>query len=177
MTGRQHESRDLFRLMVREFRLWQSLLRLAGEERRLLADGDVSGLIELAQRKNEALSHLGDCHQQRNQIAPDLAIPPAHSAAGREEIHTISDLPEDEALRLSRILEGIRTLAWQVGELTRGNYALADCSTRRLWSIQSAIYLWAQGEAQTSLPLLLSELDVDKVNAKQPEKLDSPRTA
>lgn len=177
MTGSQHESRDLFRLMVQEFRLWQSLLRLAGEERRLLADSDVSGLIELAQRKNETLSHLDDCRQERNQIAPDLAISPAHSAAGREEIHTISDLPENKALRLSRIVEGIRMLGWQVGELTRGNYALADCSTRRLWSIQSAMYLWAQGEAQTSLPILLSELDVDKVNAKQPEKLDSPRTA
>jgi len=158
MTSHPQKLQDLLQLLVCEFRIWQALLCLMHTERCLLVECDVTGLTELAPRKDELLKLLSNYHKQRRWIAPDSDEPFGIDPICGEGRPALAGLADDEAARLSRIFEGIRTLAWQVGELAEGNYALADCSTRRLWSIQTSRVLWAQGEPRKKLPVLLSEL-------------------
>ncbi|OQY92926.1 MAG: hypothetical protein B6D39_04065 [Anaerolineae bacterium UTCFX2] len=158
MTGRPQKSHELFQLMVGEFRGWQALLRLLRRERCLLADCDAAGLVELAQQKSELLAQLSGYRQQRRRIAPDFDVPSVADFGGEGGSPVFANLAEEDAARLARITEGIRTLAWQVGELAAGNYALADCSVRRSWSTGASIHLWAQEELRRKLPAILSEL-------------------
>lgn len=162
MTISQEKSKELFQLVVQEFRAWQALISLMHGERSLLMDCDLPGLVSLAHQKNELLAHLSECRQLRCQVVPEELCASVFGSTTLENESVFDRLPAAEAVRLARMMDGIQILAWQVGELAQGNHALADCSTRRLWSIQSSIYLWAQGDSQTKLPALLTALLADQ---------------
>jgi flagellar biosynthesis/type III secretory pathway chaperone len=154
---RHEQSNALIDLLVQEFRSWQALLQITLLERRLLVEGDAPGLTLLAPQKTELLARLTEHQQERQQRIHRLASPqtPGPFCESSFSIQTLLDgLGQQEAESLLRIAEGIQAIAEIIGELTQGNFVMADCTMRRYWSLQ----VWIGQENHKSLPSLLGSV-------------------
>ena len=152
---RQEKTKTLLDLLVQEFRLWQALSRLTRQERGALFDCDPRCLTELAKHKKTLLESLTSRQQERQALTQSSTGPYPSGASGLPQVPR--DLPCDgltpeETGCLLRLAEGIQALAEQIHELVQGNFALADCSLKRLWAMQ----YWLDQETQISLPVLLT---------------------
>ena len=152
---RQSETTAYLNVLVQEFRTWQILASLTIHERRLLVECDAPALIHLARQKEELLAGLSACQGQRMM----LSIPHTSSPGGGQ---VSPDAPHDQTLSANLILadagcllqitQGIQALADRIGELVRGNYALAGCASRHLLGLPAGVPL----AAQPNLPALLA---------------------
>ena len=110
--------------LVSEFRVYQALVALTQDERRVLLANDVTALQDVLAQKEAVLGHL-----ERLESARQAALDNWASAAGLE-VHTLADmlagLEATSSERLKRLRDGILALTTQLGELTQGNRALAN---------------------------------------------------
>ena len=147
--------KSFFDLLVQEFRLWQSLARLTRQERQALYDCNAPRLAALFTSKETLLESLVSCQQKRHVLLFSSDLPNNTGLADRTPApHQIpcDGLNEVQANLVLHLTGGIQTLVEQINELAQGNYALADCSLRRMWGIQS----WLERDMQINLPDLLT---------------------
>lgn len=126
----RQENTSLIRSFVLEFRGWQDLLNLSIREHQLLVDCDAPGLIRLVEQKEKLLHHLAECRQQRFLAAASLERP--DKCPGGND--SLNGLQEEDLRRLN---EGIQAMASRTKALIQENFALADCSMKRFWALQS----------------------------------------
>jgi hypothetical protein len=154
---RQDQSKSLIDLLIKEFRVWETLLRLARDERQALYAEDLCALADLASQKERMFGELALTQHSRQELlkyllgvqacGPDYLKNPA--------MQTILDgFTPEEAGCLFHITEGIETLVIQLEDLRRGNYALADCAMKRAWALQS----WMHVASQNSLSSPMTEV-------------------
>jgi hypothetical protein len=151
---RQAETTAYLNLLVQEFRTWQILASLTIQERRLLVKCDAPSLTRLARQKEALLADLSACQGQRMMLAGPLSPPESCQVSPNPpHDHTISTNPSpEEAGCLAHITDGIEALADRIGELMRGNYALASCASRRLLGLHAGI----PQDSWPDLPALLA---------------------
>jgi hypothetical protein len=128
---RQDQSKSLIDLLIKEFRVWETLLRLTREERQALLAEDMPLLAALANQKEHSFGELGSYQHSRQELLKYLLGPqgcgPDYLKCPAMQAILASFTPE-EAGCLFHITEGIETLVIQLEELAHGNYALADCA-------------------------------------------------
>jgi hypothetical protein len=154
---RQDQSKSLIDLLIKEFRVWETLLRLTREERQALFAEDLPVLANLAKSKECLFRELGLYQHSRQELlkyllgiqacGPDFLKSPPMQAI-------LDTFTPDEAGCLLHVAEGIETLVVQLEDLARGNYALADCAMKRAWALQT----WLQVASQNSLSSPLTEV-------------------
>jgi hypothetical protein len=149
------QNADLMAL-IREFRLWQKLEKLAREERLALISCDFPSLAFLTSQKNQTLHQLTDL--QRSRTAGMTMADETGSSWG--SIPWLFDnVPgagahQGDKSGASCMVLGIKSLAEQIKELSQGNNALAECTMKHVWALQS----WIQQENLKSMPILNSSL-------------------
>ena len=134
MNIRREHLRAFESLLVKEFRACQTLFSLTREERHALSRSDVPRLLELAERKETLLDHLGKLEDSRRILLHSLgnssssASPKGETAALAAVLGTID---KEEADRLVHLQEGILVLMSQMRELNHGNRVLAAHALER----------------------------------------------
>ncbi len=161
-------------LLVQEFRVCQSLQNLTREERKMLADlqakrspvpgpnGDVSRLAGLVEEKEILLDQLGRIEDERRMIVQDMVNKTfaEKTLAGKRGVQaqtpTLADviktLHAPEAGRISRLQEGITTLAATIREMTSGNLSLAGSALERADAVQAFLLNLYRPEANYQPP-------------------------
>jgi FlgN protein len=152
----QDQSKSLIDLLVKEFRVWESLLRLTREERRALLAEDLSILAALAGQKERLFSDLRLYQHSRQELLKYLLGPQGcetdYLKCPAMQSIMESFTPEETGCLL-HITEGIELLVKQLEDLAHGNYALADCAMKRAWALQT----WLQVASQNSLSSPLTQ--------------------
>ena len=153
----QDQSKSLIDLLIKEFRVWETLLRLTREERQALFAEDLPVLANLARYKERMFRELGLYQHSRQELlkyllgiqgcGPNFQKSPPMQAL-------LDTFSPDEAGCLLHVAEGIETLVVQLEDLARGNYALADCAMKRAWALQT----WLQVASQNSLSSPLTQV-------------------
>jgi len=147
---RQDHSKSLIDLLIKEFRVWESLLRLTREERRALLAEDMPLLATLAGQKERLFGELGSYQHSRQELLKYL-LGPQGCGPDYLKCHAMQTILEgftpEEAGCLLHITEGIEALVKRLGDLSQGNYALANCAMKRAWALQT----WLQVASQNSL--------------------------
>jgi FlgN protein len=153
----QDQLKSLFDLLVKEFRIWETLLRLTREERQALFAGNMSILATLAIQKERMFGELALFQHSRLEFLKyllgsqycrqDYLKSPSMQAM-------LENFTPQEAACLLHIAEGIEILVIQLEDQARGNYALADCAMKRAWALQT----WLQVTSQNSLSSPLTQL-------------------
>ena len=154
----QDKSKSLIDLLIKEFRVWETLLRLAKEERQALLAEDLSILAYLASQKEHLFGDVRLYQHARQELLKSFLGPhgsgPDYLKCPAMQTLLESFSPE-EASCLFHISEGIELLINQLEDLARGNYALADCAMERLWALQT----WLQVASQNNSSVLPTEVD------------------
>lgn len=134
-------------LLVKEFRIFQSLHALTREERVALSNNDVQLLLSLVERKEATLDELGRLEDSKRMTVQELATL-LELATPSGEAYTVSDvivaLEADAAARLANLREGISALIDKLRDLTHGNRALANTSLERADALQSFLLSFYQ---------------------------------
>jgi hypothetical protein len=154
---RQDQSKSLIDLLIKEFRVWETLLRLTREERRALFAEDMTILADLARSKERVFGELALYQHSRQELIKYLlgtqgCLPGSLKSPSMQAI--LDTFTTEEAGCLIHVTEGIETLVIQLEDLARGNYALADCAMKRAWALQT----WLQVASQNSLASPLTEM-------------------
>ncbi|MBI3762790.1 MAG: flagellar export chaperone FlgN [Chloroflexi bacterium] len=131
--------------LVGEFRAYQTLVKLAKEERRVLSLADLDALLSMVARKEALLGEVGRLEAARCVAIEEWARPA--NGAGRavaqenDKPPTLADmLPRIDAPtagRMKRLREGILALVNQLNDLTHGNRALAALALDRLEAVRN----------------------------------------
>jgi hypothetical protein len=154
---RQEQSKSLIDLLIKEFRVWEILLRLTREERRALLAEDMPVLAALASQKERLFGELGSYQHSRQELLKYLLGPQGCQAdyLNCPAMQTIlGGFSPEEAGCLLHISEGIELLVKLLEEQAHGNYALADCAMKRAWALQT----WLHVASQNSLASPLTEV-------------------
>jgi hypothetical protein len=154
---RQDQSKSLIDLLIKEFRVWETLLRLTRAERQALFAEDLTVLADLARYKERLFGELALYQHSRQELLKYLldnqgCVPGLLKSPSLRAI--LDTFTPEEAGCLLHVTEGIETLVIQLEELARGNYALADCAMKRAWALQT----WLQVASQNSLSSPLTEV-------------------
>ncbi len=154
---RQDQSKSLIDLLIKEFRVWETLLRLTREERRALLAEDMPLLAALASQKERLFGELRSCQRSRQELlkyllGPQSCQPDYLKCLAMQTI--LADFTPEETGCLLHITEGIELVAELLEDLTRGNYALADCAMKRAWALKT----WLHAASKNSLASPLTEV-------------------
>jgi hypothetical protein len=147
---RLEQSKSLIDLLIKEFHIWETLLRLTREERQALFTGDMSNLADLAREKEMMFGELALYQHSRRELLKYLLgsqLCESEYIQGPSMQRLLVTYSPDEAHCLQRLSEGIEILVGQMEDLARGNYALADCAMKRAWALQT----WLETANQKSL--------------------------
>lgn len=128
---------NLEELLVNEFRLCQSLHAICGEERQALIGYDISGLSRLVERKEALLDELGQIDDRRRMVVQELATLYHLTSSMPTIAEVAATLPPEPGRRIQHLREGIVALAEDIGELSRGNQALALTALQRADALQT----------------------------------------
>ena len=139
--------------LVREFRLYQSLLHLTQDERQALRRGDVVRLMALAEHKENLLDRISALEPARSHFQAALASE-ATGTATPEQMDLLRNIEEGDRRRLVSLLEGIMALAAQVRDLVQGNRLLAGSALNQAASQQAGLL----SDSRLDLPALFTAL-------------------
>jgi hypothetical protein len=162
MTGwklgmRQDQSKSLIDLLIKEFRVWETLLRLTREERQALLAEDMPLLAALASQKERLFGELGLTQHSRQELLKYLLGPqgcgPDYLKCPAMQSILAGFSPEETGCLL-HITEGIELLVKLLEDQAHGNYVLADCAMKRAWALQT----WLHVASQNSLASPLTEV-------------------
>lgn len=156
-------------LLVREFRLCQSLHALTLDERAALSKNDVPALSRLVEDKEVMLDELGQLEDERRCTAQECGALLGLSSASPSIAELSSVWQGEESGRLRRLREGIVTLTSNIRDLTSGNRALAfsaleqaDAAQAFLLALYRPTLTYQPNGAANPDPIALT-LDVDRV--------------
>ncbi len=148
--------------LVREFRLFQSLLHLTQEERQALRRGDVVRLMALAEYKENLLDRLAALEPSRSRI--QIALTAESTGAPLDpaspDFATLTQMEPDERRRLTRLLDGILALSAQVRNLVQGNRLLARRALNQAASQQAGLLNDSQLDLRALFTALLAQREV-----------------
>lgn len=125
--------------LVEEFRALQGFLALTRNERRALAAGDWRAVQALLPQKEAGQADLA-----RLETARTSAVSQWSQAAGLGGLpvtlaEMLPALEPDLGRRLTSLRQGILTLAAELGDLTRGNQALAVSALERVAAVRDLV--------------------------------------
>lgn len=152
--------------LVREFRLFQSLLRLTQEERQALRRGDVVRLMALAEHKENLLDRLAALEPARSRFQTALAAEAAGAPLDPTSLDhaALAQMDPDDRRRLTSLLEGVLALAAQVRDLVQGNRLLARRALNQAASQQAGLL----NDSQLDLHALFTALLVQREIGARP---------
>jgi len=165
---RQDQSKSLIDLLIKEFRVWETILRLTREERQALFAEDTTVLADLARGKERMFGELALYQHSRQQLLKYLL--------GRQNCGTgslkspslqaiLDTFTPEEAGCLLHVTEGIETLVIQLEDLARGNYAMADCAMQRAWALQTWLHVASQNSLASPLTEVIAARDLLKTGS------------
>jgi len=131
-------------LLVKQFRTLQDLVTVTKKEREILPKNDMDALMCIVEEKEALLDQLGLLDDARRKAIQDieLGLGIQCEVSSLEEI--LPYLEKAQALRLSRLRDGITTLVAQARDLNYGNQALAMSMTDWLRAAQNFLIGLAQ---------------------------------
>jgi flagellar biosynthesis/type III secretory pathway chaperone len=124
-------------LLVREFRVCQSIFTITKDERLSLSKNDVATLSTLTEQKEALLDELGQIEDQRRMVAQELSNPLGINSPSPTIADISAVLNSEVGSRISRLREGILALAEKTRNLTGGNHALAISALERTDALQT----------------------------------------
>ena len=127
---------ELEKLLVRQFRALQELIEKTRVERNCLIKGDDS-LMRIVEDKEALLDRLNLMEDARRELVQNLTLVKDVHSEKTSISQLLPFLDEDVALRLSRMADGISTLAYQARELNYANQALSNAKLDWLRAAQS----------------------------------------
>lgn len=122
--------------LVRQFRLMQALGALTRSEREALAAGDVAALEDLLAQKAQLQVELDRLDGMRVAALEAWAQASGWPEAQMALADMLAHLRPPVAERLGHLRQGILALAGEIGELTRGNRALAASALERVGAVR-----------------------------------------
>lgn len=124
-------------ILVKEFRLCQSLHNITKDERLALTKNDVPVLSTLVEQKEALLDDLGQMEEQRRMISQYLGEVFGIRTDSPSLAELSTSLSVDVGGRITHLREGIIAIAEEIKALTSGNRALAMASMNRVDAVQS----------------------------------------
>lgn len=127
-------------VLVKEFRICQSLYNLTCDERQALARGEAACLQALSERKDALLNYLNDLENERRTLSKSESLPQAKGTGRENQAHDL--------------LEGIRVLRSRLHEIVHGNQSLAGLALNQANRSQAALVdlFQASGEWSSASP-------------------------
>ena len=123
--------------LVEEFRALQAFLELTKEERRALVEADAAALQETVDRKTAAQAGLARLEAVRTTAIQQWVQAVGQTSGAETLADLLPQLDPATARRFSFLREGILSLATELGELNRGNQALAATALERVESVRA----------------------------------------
>ena len=124
-------------LLVREFRICQSLHSLTKEERLALSSVNVATLSTIVEQKEALLDDLGQIEDNRRMIAQNLATIYGIQSSTPTIAEIARAINSEIGARMNHIREGILALADEIRVITSGNRMLAMTALERSDAVQS----------------------------------------
>jgi flagellar biosynthesis/type III secretory pathway chaperone len=137
MSDLQEHLSTLEDILVREFRICQTLYSITKEEQKFLSNGDTHEIISLIERKESILDQMNQLEENLRVTISELAQIidlPSRTTSLAEIISTLDD---EFSERLQRLREGIIALLGVIRNLTFGNQAVATNNIERIDSVQA----------------------------------------
>jgi flagellar biosynthesis/type III secretory pathway chaperone len=136
---------ELESILVRQFRSLQDLIEKTRLERKLLLSGD-NTIMRVVEDKEALLDQLGLIEDNRRKLVQNLSLAKGLHSESTSIGELLPYLQEDIAERISRLIEGITTLAVQARDLNRANQALSSTKLEWLKATQSFLIRITQPE-------------------------------
>lgn len=124
-------------IMVKEFRVCQTLQSLTKDERVALSSNDASQLLALVEKKEATLDELGQIDEARRMIVQEIGSGLGLPSSSPTVADILRVLDADYARRLKHLHEGIVALMNDVRDLTHGNRTLAKVALERSDAVQA----------------------------------------
>lgn len=137
MSDLQEHLSTLEDILVREFRICQTLYSITKEEQQFLSHGDIHELASLIDQKESILDHMNHLEENLRVTISELAQIidlPAQTTSLAEIILALDD---EFSERLQRLREGIMALLGVIRNLTYGNQAVAINGIKRIDAVQA----------------------------------------
>ncbi len=128
---------EMAAVLVKIFRLFQSLLSLVKEERQFLVESDAEAVDNISGKKQEILFSLESMEQERLLKSNELAL-----AFGIEDNNglfseLLKRISHPGVERVRHLQQGILSLQKEIREINSGNYALANLNLQKIQAVQS----------------------------------------
>ena len=145
-------------LLVKQFRTLQDLISVTKKEREILPKNDMDALMCVVEEKEALLDQLGLLDDARRKTIHDLEVSMGIKTDSSSLGELLSHLDKNQAVRISRLQEGITTLVAQARDLNYGNQALAASMVDWLRAAQNFLIGLAQPDIgyrpQARVPVL-----------------------
>jgi flagellar biosynthesis/type III secretory pathway chaperone len=136
---------ELESILVKQFRSLQELIEKTKLERKLLLTGD-DAIMRVVEDKEALLDQLGLIEDERRKLVQNLSLAKGLHSESTSVSELLPLIKEDLAERISRMMDGITTLAVQARDLNRANQALSSTKLEWLKATQSFLIRIAQPE-------------------------------
>jgi flagellar biosynthesis/type III secretory pathway chaperone len=136
---------ELESILVKQFRSLQELIEKTKLERKLLLTGD-DAIMRVVEDKEALLDQLGLIEDDRRKLVQNLSLAKGLHSESTSISELLPYIKEDLAERISRMIDGITTLAGQARDLNRANQALSSTKLEWLKATQSFLIRIAQPE-------------------------------
>ena len=137
MSDLQEYLSTLEDILVREFRICQTLYTITKEEQKSLSNGDIHELASLIEQKESILDQMNQMEENLRVTISKLAQIidlPARTTSLAEILLALDD---EFSERLQRLREGIMALLRVIRNLTYGNQAVAKNGIKRIDAVQA----------------------------------------
>jgi flagellar biosynthesis/type III secretory pathway chaperone len=124
-------------ILVKEFRICQSLHSLTKDERLALTKNDVPALSTLVEQKEALLDDLTQIEDRRRMLSQNLGEVFGIRANSPSLTEISSSLNADVGGRINHLRDGILAIAEEIKVLTSGNRALAMAAMDRVDAVQT----------------------------------------
>ncbi len=136
-TTSENVIEELEAILVKIFRLFQSLLSLVKDERQFLVENDAEAVEDISGKKQEILFTLELMEQERQSKAKELG-----QIFGIEDNiglfgELLKKISHAGVERLRHLQQGILSLQKEIREINSGNYALANLNLQKIQAVQS----------------------------------------
>jgi flagellar biosynthesis/type III secretory pathway chaperone len=124
-------------ILVKEFRICQSLQSITKDERLALTKNDVPALSTLVEQKEALLDDLTQIEDHRRMLSQNLGEVFGIQATSPTLTEISSSLNADTGGRINHLRDGILAIAEEIKVLTSGNRALAMAAMDRVDAVQT----------------------------------------
>lgn len=134
-------------LYVKEFRTLQQLIAVTKKERDALPKNEGSALMRLVEEKESILDQLGIMEDTGRMLLQELAARFNIQSERTTLRELLPHFPKENAERIDRLSDGIRSLVSQAKDMNYGNQAMATSMLEWFYSAQTFLLSMAQPPA------------------------------